>query len=195
MNIDNEDGDKSEDSLRSTWSIGPLRPWLKMLAERQLSPALRGRIDPSDVVQQTLIDAWRGHEDFRGTTHAERLAWLRTILKRALIRCDRDQLKTVKRGQGREQQLQAAIDRDSIAMEQLAVGRERDPGSIADRAEQTLQLAAALDQLPHDYREVLTLRHIDGLSHEQIAQRMERSSAATRMLWIRALEKLKAVYG
>ena len=62
-----------------------------MLAERQLSPALRGRIDPSDVVQQTLVDAWRGHEDFRGQTQAERRAWLRTILKRTLIRYDRDQ--------------------------------------------------------------------------------------------------------
>ncbi|WP_372896133.1 sigma-70 family RNA polymerase sigma factor [Stieleria sp.] len=195
MNGGDEDASKSEDSLRATWSIGPLRPWLKMLAERQLSPALRGRIDPSDVVQQTLVDAWRGHEHFRGNTQAERLAWLRTILKRTLLRYDRDQLRTLKRGQGREQQLQAALDRDSIRIEQLAIDREPDPRSHADRAEQTLQLAAALDRLPNDYREVLTLRHIDGLSHEQIAQRIGRSNAATRMLWIRALEKLKAVYG
>ena len=195
MNRDPNDASASEDSLRATWSIGPLRPWLRLLAERQLSPALRGRIDPSDVVQQTLVDAWRGHEAFRGKTQAERLAWLRTILKRTLIRYDRDQLKTVKRGQGREQQLQAALDRDSIRIEQLAVGREPDPRSLADRAEQMLQLAAALDQLPSDYREVLTLRHIDGLSHEQIARRIGRSNAATRMLWIRSLEKLKSVYG
>ena len=195
MNQEDEADSASEDSLRATWSIGPLRPWLKMLAERQLSPALRGRIDPSDVVQQALVDAWRGHEKFRGTTQAERLAWLRTILKRTLIRYDRDQLKTAKRGQGREQQLQAALDRDSIRLEQLAVDREPDPRSVADRAEQTLQLAAALDQLPGDYREVLTLRHIDGLSHDAIAKRIGRSNAATRMLWIRALEKLKVVYG
>ncbi len=166
-----------------------------MLAERQLSPALRGRIDPSDVVQQTLVDAWRGHENFRGTTQAERLAWLRTILKRTLMRFDRDQLRTAKRGGGREQQLQAALDRDSIRIEQLAIDREPNPRSRADRAEQTLRLAAALDRLPQDYREVLTLRHIDGLSHDEIGQRLGRSNAATRMLWIRALEKLKAVYG
>ncbi|MCA9137884.1 MAG: sigma-70 family RNA polymerase sigma factor [Planctomycetales bacterium] len=192
---ENQDVSDSEDSLRATWSIGPLRPWLKMLAERQLSPALRGRIDPSDIVQQTLVDAWRGHEKFRGTTQAERLAWLRTILKRTLIRYDRDQLKTAKRGLGREQQLQAALDRDSMALEQLAIGREPNPRSVADKAEQTLRLAAALDQLPSDYREVLSLRHIDGLSHDQIAKRLGRSTAATRMLWIRALEKLKTIYG
>lgn len=194
MNAFDDDASLSEDSLRATWSIGPLRPWLKMLAERQLSPALRGRIDPSDVVQQTLIDAWRGHENFRGSTQAERLAWLRIILKRTIMRYDRDHLRTVKRGRGREQQLQAAIDRDSVALEQLAVDRKPGPGSLADKAEQTLQLAAALDQLPVDYRQILTLRHIDGLSHEQIAERLGRSNAATRMLWIRALEKLKSVY-
>jgi len=195
VNQENDDASVSEDSLRASWSIGPLRPWLKILAERQLSPALRGRIDPSDIVQQTLVDAWRGHENFRGTTQAERLAWLRTILKRTLMRVDRDQFKTAKRGQGREQQLQTALDRDSIRIEQLAVDRQPNPRSVADRVEQTLLLAAALDRLPKDYREVLTLRHIDGLSHEQIAERIGRSSAATRMLWIRALEKLKAVYG
>ena len=69
----------AEDSLRATWSIGPLRPWLKMLAERQLPNALRGRLDASDIVQQTLIDAWNGEAGFRGTTHGERMAWLRVI--------------------------------------------------------------------------------------------------------------------
>ena len=189
-----EEASRSEDSLRSSWSIGPLRPWLKLLAERQLSPALRGRIDPSDVVQQTLVDAWRGHQDFRGTTQAERLAWLRTILKRTLIRCNRDQLRTIKRGQGREQQLQAALEQDSVRLSHLAVDDRSGPESLAGKAEQTLHLAAALDSLSPEYREVLLLRHIDGLSHKQIAERLGRSNAATRMLWIRALEKLRSVY-
>ena len=188
----NED---AESSLRHTWSIGPLRPWLKMLAERQLPVALRGKVDPSDIVQQALVDAWRGRDQFRGTTHAERLAWLRTILTRAIMRNDRDLLKTAKRGQGIEKTLQSAIDRDSVRMETLAIGDEPSPGSNADRAEQTLLLAAALGNLPEDYRVVLTLRHIDGKSHDEIASHLGRSSAATRMLWVRALEALKREYG
>ena len=190
-----QDESEAEESLRATWSIGPLRPWLKMLAERQIPRALRGKVDASDIAQQALVDAWRGQEQFRGKTHAERLAWLRVILTRAIMRCDRDLLQTAKRGKGREKTLQAAIDRDSVMMEQLAVGKEPGPESIAEGAEQSLLLAAALQKLPENYRTVLTLRHIDGLSHEEIARQIDRSSAATRMLWIRALEALKKAYG
>ncbi|KAA5538755.1 sigma-70 family RNA polymerase sigma factor [Roseiconus nitratireducens] len=195
MNATPEDESAAaERSLRSTWSIGPLRPWLKLLAERQMPAGLRGRVDPSDLVQQALIDAWRGHDQFRGRTHAERLAWLRVILTRAILRQDRDQLRTAKRGRGIEVQLQAAVDRDSVRMEQLAVDDASAAETQVDRAERLLALAAALDELPEDYRQVLTLRHIEGLSHEAIADRIGRSPAAARMLWVRALEKLRSVY-
>ena len=157
----------AEQSLRATWSIGPLRPWLKMLAERQLPPGLRGKLDASDVVQQTLIDAWQGQSGFRGTTHGERLAWLRVILTRVVMRADRDLLKTAKRGEGREKTIQSAIDQASVRIEQLAIGNERNPVSAAVRAEQTLKLAAAMEQLPDDYRKVLELRHLEGLSHAE----------------------------
>ena len=184
-----------ERALRESWSIGPLRPWLKMLAERQLPAGLRGKVDPSDIVQQTFMDAWKGQQEFRGITHAERLAWLRVILKRVILRNDRDLLKTQKRGEGREKSLQAAIDQTSIRIENLAISEDPGPASLVERAEQTLKLAAALDQLPEDYRSVLVLRHLEGLSHAEVAQQMGRTTSATRMLWVRALEQLKKTYG
>ena len=162
-----------------------------MLAERQLPAPLRGKLDASDVVQQTLIDAWNGQDGFRGTTHGERLAWLRVILTRVILRADRDLLKTEKRGEGREKTLQSAIDEASVRIEQMAIGKDRDPMSAAVRAEQSLKLAAALEELPDDYRRVLQLRHIEGHSHADIAEQLGRSPAATRMLWVRALESLK----
>lgn len=165
-----------------------------MLAERQLPNALRGRLDASDIVQQTLIDAWNGEAGFRGTTHGERMAWLRVILTRVILRADRDLLKTAKRGEGREKTIQSAIDEASVRIEQLAIGKEGSPASAAERAEQTLKLAAAMEQLPDDYRQVLQLRHIEGMSHAAIAEKIDRTSAATRMLWVRALEALKKVY-
>lgn len=182
----------AEDQLRHTWSIGPLRPWLLVLAERQLSGRLKGKLDASDIVQQALLDAWQGRDGFEGTTHGERLAWLRVILTRVIMRRDRELFRTQKRGEGREQLLQAAIDQSSLCLEKLAVSSEPDPGVAADRAEQSLQLAATLAQLPQDYRTVLTLRHLDGLSHAEIADRMGRTLPAIRMLWIRALEALKS---
>ncbi|OYP36509.1 sigma-70 family RNA polymerase sigma factor [Rhodopirellula sp. MGV] len=187
-------GDDYENALRKSWSIGPLRPWLRLLAERQLPRGLKGRIDPSDVVQQTLVDAWRGNADFRGTTQAERLAWLKTILQRTLMRFNRDQLQTQKRGLGREQLLQAAIDQDSLRLSEMAIDRNPGPADIAEQSEKALRLAAALNALQPADREVLVLRHLENLTHEEIAKRIGKSNAAARMMWIRGLEKLRVAY-
>ena len=180
-----------ETSMRKSWSIGPLRPWLRMLAERQLPQNLRGQIDASDIVQQTLVAAWKGQSGYRGQTQAERMAWLRTILTRVILRTGRDHLQTIKRGEGREQLMQDAIDRESGLLEQLAADKNPGPSSQAQQSEHALLLAAALERLPDAYRQVLILRHLDGLSHNEIAAQIGRSVPATRMLWVRALECLR----
>ncbi len=54
----------AEFQLSVSWSIGPLRPWLKMIAERELPVSFRGRVEASDIVQETLLDAWAAYEDF-----------------------------------------------------------------------------------------------------------------------------------
>ena len=59
------------------------------------------------------------------------------------------------------------------------------PSQHVMRQEQNVQLAEALEQLPADYREVIVLRHLEGLSHEEVAQRMGRTPGAIRMLWMR----------
>ena len=183
-----------ESKLCQSWSIGPMRPWLKLLAEHQLPIGLRGKLDASDIVQQTLVDAWRGQQEFRGTTQQERLSWIRVIPTRVILRNERDHLKTKKRGEGRERQLQAAVDRTSVCIEQLAVGKEPGPQSAAELAEQSLQLASALEALPDEYRQVLRLRHFDGMSHAETAKTLGKTEAAVRMIWVRALSKLKKNY-
>lgn len=192
--MDSEPSPIIEEKLRESWSIGPLRPWLRLLAERQLPAGLRGKIDASDIVQQTFIDAWRGQKDFRGKTQNERLAWIRVILTRVILRNERNLLQTQKRGEGRERLLQAAIDRTSVCLEQFAVEKDPGPESVVASAEQSLILASALEKLPEDYRQVLMLRHFEGKSHAEIAQALERTEAAARMTWVRALAKLKQIY-
>src|SRR5262249_47207336 len=84
--------------------LEPLRGYLLLLARVRLDARLRGRLDASDVVQQTLLEAHRDGADFRGGTDAERAAWLRQILARNLANAARDHGRG-KRDVGRERSL------------------------------------------------------------------------------------------
>jgi RNA polymerase sigma-70 factor, ECF subfamily len=181
-----------EDSLRSSWSIGPLRPWLLRIAKQEIPADLRGKVDPSDLVQQTLLDAWRGETGFQGRTHGQRLAWLRVILRRVVLQQQRAGL-AAKRGGGNERVIADAINRTSVRIEELAVGQDPAPDEIVNDAEQSLLIAAAIDKLPDEYRRVIELRHFQQQSHASIAKQLDRSPEATRMLWVRALVELRKV--
>jgi RNA polymerase sigma-70 factor (ECF subfamily) len=73
------------------------------------------------------------------------------------------------------------------------------PGSTPsvhfDHLERELRLAEALARLPDDYRQVILLRNFEGLAHEEVAQRMKRGTGAVRMVWVRALARLRAELG
>lgn len=179
----------AELQLSASWSIGPLRPWLKMIAERELPVSFRGRIEASDIVQLTLLDAWRASRGFRGTTQAERLAWLRVILRRVILQHGRSRFGTQKRGGG--ERLQSELDLTSSRIDALAAGAEPTPAEQAAANEASLRLAQAIEDLCPADQELIRLRHFEQLTHEQIAQRRRCPSATVRMQWVRALRKLR----
>ncbi len=182
--------EQAESSLRQSWTIGPLRPWLVQVARREIPLDMRGRIDPSDVAQQALVDAWRGEEKFRGTTHGQRLAWLKVILRRAILQQQR-QLLAVKRGAGQERAWADALARSSLRIEELAIGADPEPDELVENAELGLRVASAVQQLPEEYRRVVEMRHFQDQSHAAIAAQLGKSPAAVRMLWVRALIELR----
>ena len=179
-----------EKMLQSTWSIGRLRPWLQLIAARELPDSLRGRIDESDVVQQTLLRAWNAETGFRGETHAERLAWLRAILKNTIRDQHRRETQTKRRGENREKRISDIDEIGDVGIDACAIAPDPTVSAQIIAAEETLALAEAIEELSDDQRQVVMMRHVDGLSHVDIAKKMGRSVAAVRMLWVRALQSL-----
>ena len=161
------------------------RDYLRMLARGRVGQELRVRLDPSDLVQETLLEAQRDFGQFAGCSEGELTAWLRRILARNLA----DQLKhhqSQKRDIGRQQPLDMLIEQ---AHEALAAPLST-PSQHAARREQAVLMASAMAQLPPDYQQVIILRHLEGRSFEEVAATMHRSLGAARMLWMRAIERL-----
>jgi RNA polymerase sigma-70 factor (ECF subfamily) len=167
------------------------QPWLRLLARPQLDSRFQGKFDASDIVQQTLLEACRALPQFRGTTEAELKAWLRQVLAHVLAHEIRRYRGTQQRDVDREVSLDQALAQSSQQLGDLLAAPESSPSQQAARHEQEVLLAEVLERLPPDYREVIILRNLEGLSHEEVAQRMGRQVGAVRMLWVRALARLR----
>jgi RNA polymerase sigma-70 factor (ECF subfamily) len=170
--------------------LEPFRAYLCLLARLHLAPQLRGKLDPSDVVQQTLLQAYQALDGFRGRSEAERAAWLRQILARNLAGAVRD-FGRARRDLAREQSLQAAVDASSARLEAWLAADQSSPSRRAEQAEQALRLAEALEQLPEAQREALVLQHWQGLSLAEIGAHLDRSPEAVAGLIKRGLKQLR----
>jgi len=181
------------DDQRTQWLLR-YESWLKVLARAGLDSRFQGKFSASDAVQQTLLEAWRCWDQFRGEHEAARLAWLRQILAHQLAHLARH-YQARKRDIGKELSIDETLAQSANRLERLAQHREPTPSAAAVRQERQLLLAAALERLPTDYREVIVLRHLEDLSHEEVAKRMGRTPGAVRMLWLRALSALRMELG
>lgn len=166
-------------------------PWLRFLAEGQVQSRFRAKVGCDDVVQQAMVEAVRGAGAFRGGTRAEFAAWLRGILAHVLAREYRRYAGTQKRDLAREVAWEQELDQSAGRLGDLVPGGAGSPAEEAMREERACAVARVLTRLPEDYRTVIRLRHFEGLSHDEVAARMERPAGAVRMLWVRALARLK----
>ena len=166
------------------------REYLLLLARLQLGDPLRGRLDPSDVVQQTLLEAHRKRDQFRGQTSAEMAAWLRQMLAYGLADAIRA-LGRAKRDVARERSLEAALQESSARIESWLVAEQSSPSQQAEANERAVRLAAVLATLPEMQREALVLRHCQGWPLADISRRLGRTPAAVAGLLKRGLRQLR----
>jgi RNA polymerase sigma-70 factor (ECF subfamily) len=170
-------------------SLEQFRSYLLLLARMQLEPGPGNRIDPSDVVQQTLLEAHAKADQFHGNDSAL-AAWLRQALVNNL-RDARRALRRDKRDVRREQALAEAVEQSSARLEGMLAAAQSSPSEQAVRNEDLLRLAEALTQLPEGQREAIVLHHLQGCSLSETAHRLDRTDAAVAGLLHRGLKKLR----
>ncbi len=169
-------------------SLEDYREYLRLLAGLQLHPRLRGQLDPSDIVQQTLLKAHEKHEQYRGSSDLELRGWLRSILARYLI--DAARLHRRRRGDA-VRSLDAAIDESSARLEAALISEQSSPSQKAMKAERVAAIAAALQQLSEDQRTALELRYLRGLPVALVAEQMGRAPVSVTGLLYRGTRALR----
>jgi RNA polymerase sigma-70 factor (ECF subfamily) len=171
------------------------RNYLGLLARLHIDRRLQGKVDASDLVQETFLKAHRHFGQFHGQSEEELVSWLRQILTNSLANLVRHYLGRQRRDVRLERQLAAEIDRSSRLLDGGLIAPGSSPSRQASHREQAVLLADALKDLPADYREVLILRHLEGLTFPQVAQRLGRTEDSVQKLWVRALARLRRSLG
>lgn len=157
------------------------RDYLRRLAGKKLTPKLRGRLDGSDIVQQTCLSVQKQIGGFVGSRPAEFVAWLRQIHERNIRNVIRSHLRAQKRAASREESLEY-LD---------LVAQDAESKDIVVREEQAMRLRSAMELLPFNEREVIRLRYFDGWTLPQICEKVGLSTDAVVWLIRRSMKRLK----
>ena len=147
------------------------------------------KVNASDVVQQTMLEAYRDFHVFQGTSEKEWLAWLRKILAHNVSDFVR-RYRGAKRRVSREVPFRDPRESGAHGAREPAAP-DATPSQEFLRLDTELRLAAALAQLPPDYQEIIVLRNLERLPFDEVGRRMDRSRPAAQMLWMRTMKKLR----
>jgi RNA polymerase sigma-70 factor (ECF subfamily) len=166
------------------------RDYLRFLARTHLYNTIRGKVDPSDIVQETFLQAHRHLGSFQGRTSQELAGWLRKILARNLMQAARHygfDKRDVKRELSIEQQLASS----SAVLGGLLADDQPAPSDRLAREEQMLVLAAQLERLPVAQQSAIVLHYWHNLSLKEVAERLDRSPEAVAGLIYRGLKAIR----
>lgn len=163
------------------------RDYLRRRAAERLAHGLHQRLDASDLVQQTFLEAHQSFAKFAGSTAPEFVAWLKQILHCNVANAMRDHFLAQKRAAGREQSL-ASSTGDGMARVAAATST---PSHRLMRIEESLRFLDALDELPFEQSAAVRLRYLEGLSVSEIAAELNRSRSAAAGLIKRGVQQLR----
>lgn len=174
--------------------FGRFREFLKQLAESQLNPNYKRRVDASDVVQATLLEAHQNRETLRHEDTAAIAGWLRTMLQHNIMDAVRHATRE-RRDVRRETSLDQSPPRQVAGSRNLPAAEQTTPSQYLLRDELCANMAMAIGSLPPDQREAVVLHHLRGLPLRELAQQMNRSEPSVAGLLFRAMKRLREALG
>lgn len=169
---------------------------LKRLFRVWMDPRLAARVDPSDVVQETMLLAARRLEEYLNAPPLPFYAWLRQIGAERLIQLHREHVLAKKRSVRREIHRWPALPDQSVHLLVIRlVGADAGPASALLKKEARERLRLALDRLSEPDREILVLRHLEQLSTKEVAELLQLSESAVKLRHFRAVRRIRELLG
>lgn len=175
--------------------LGEFREPLRKAVGLRLDPVLARRVDASDIVQDVLIEANQRLTEYLKKPDMPFHLWLRHLAQDRIIDAHRRHRLAQRRSVDREQPIARpnwADESDASLVAQL-IDTDRTPASGAIQAELARRLAAAVNELGEDDREIILLRHHEQLANQDVAAVLGLTEAAASMRYLRALRRLRAV--
>lgn len=167
----------------------PFRSYLHILAETQLHARLKSKVDASDIVQQTMLQAYQARNQFRGNSDAEKAGWLRTILGNVLCGLARD-FSRKRRDVSREQAIHA-VEQSSLQLANLLESDSSSPSAAMHRHERADELAKSMLKLTNEQRQAIILKYWQGATLAEIGDELGKSTEAVAGLIFRGMQKLR----
>jgi RNA polymerase sigma-70 factor (ECF subfamily) len=164
------------------------RPFLRQIIELRLDPRLRSRVDPSDVVQETQLEAFRRLDDYLQRQPMPFRLWLRKTACERLLMAQRQHVGAARRAVGREVTLP---DASSLQLAQQLLAGGSTPSQRLNREELAGQVRQAVTRLSETDREVLLMRNLEMLSNQEVAHELQIDPAAASQRYGRALLRLR----
>lgn len=169
-----------------------LRPRLMRLVQLRMATQVRGRLDPDDVLQDAWLDVSRRFDEWLAQRESGMplFLWVRFLTVQKLFQLQRKAGAGV-RDVRREVPLRAGPSASVIDLAEHLAGSFTSPSEGVARVERVAQLRRALDSLDEIDREVLTLRHFEELTNNEVASVLQITKAGASNRYVRALKRLR----
>jgi RNA polymerase sigma-70 factor (ECF subfamily) len=170
------------------------RDRLKRMVAVCLDRRLAARVDPSDIVQEAILDAHRELSDYLCRRPLPLYPWLRQLAWERLLKCHRAHIRARKRSIGREEPQDLALPEESaVLLAHRLIAGGTSPSQRLIRDEQRQRVRATLEAMAPRDREVLVMRHLEEMSAAEIAAALGITERAAKARHTRALERLRGV--